>query len=41
LWFHSLVLLNHLDLSAQDVLNELQNRVGVSGHVEKANRAVD
>jgi phosphoribosyl-ATP pyrophosphohydrolase len=41
LWFHSLVLLNHLDLSAQDVLNELQNRAGVSGHVEKANRAVD
>jgi phosphoribosyl-ATP pyrophosphohydrolase len=33
--------LNHLDLSAQDVLNELQNRAGVSGHVEKANRALD
>ena len=41
LWFHSLVLLNHLDLGAQDVLDELQKRTGVSGHVEKANRAAD
>ena len=41
LWFHSLVLLNHLDLAAQDVLDELQKRTGVSGHVEKANRAAD
>ena len=38
LWFHSLVLLNHLELSVDDVLNELQNRIGVSGHTEKANR---
>tara|TARA_B100000900_G_scaffold67414_1_gene52546 strand:+ start:4485 stop:4817 length:333 start_codon:yes stop_codon:yes gene_type:complete len=38
LWFHSLVLLNHLNLGAEDVLNELQNRIGVSGHTEKANR---
>lgn len=38
LWFHSLVLLSHLDLSADDVLQELQQRFGVSGHTEKANR---
>ena len=38
LWFHSLVLLSHLDLSANDVLQELQQRVGISGHTEKANR---
>ena len=41
LWFHSLVLLNHLGLGAHDVLEELQKRTGVSGHVEKANRAAD
>ena len=38
LWFHSMVLLNHLNLSADDVLNELQKRSGLSGHTEKANR---
>ena len=38
LWFHSLVLLSHLDLSANDVLQELQQRAGISGHTEKANR---
>ncbi len=38
LWFHSLVLLNHLNLSAEDILSELQTRMGVSGHTEKANR---
>jgi len=32
------VLLSHLDLSADDVLQELQQRFGVSGHTEKANR---
>ena len=41
LWFHSLVLLNHLGLGAHDVLEVLKKRTGVSGHVEKANRAAD
>lgn len=38
LWFHSLVMLSHLDLSAADVLKELERRFGTSGHVEKASR---
>ncbi len=38
LWFHSMVLLAHHGLSAQDVLNELARREGLSGIVEKANR---
>lgn len=38
LWFHSLVALKHLDLSADDVLNELGQRFGVGGHAEKAAR---
>ena len=38
LWFHSLVMLSELNLSAQDVLDELANRFGVSGHEEKASR---
>lgn len=38
LWFHSLVLLAHKGLSADDVLNELARREGVSGITEKANR---
>lgn len=38
LWFHSLVLLADAGLSAQDVLDELAAREGVSGHVEKAAR---
>ena len=39
LWFHSMVLLAHHGLSAQDVLSELARREGVSGIVEKAGRA--
>lgn len=39
LWFHSMVLLAHHGLSAQDVLSELARREGLSGIVEKANRA--
>ncbi|MDH2919312.1 MAG: phosphoribosyl-ATP diphosphatase [Sideroxydans sp.] len=39
LWFHSMVLLAHHGLSAQDVLNELARREGLSGIVEKASRA--
>ncbi|ADZ92689.1 phosphoribosyl-ATP diphosphatase [Marinomonas mediterranea] len=38
LWFHSLVMLSHLDLSPQDVLEELARRFNLSGLDEKANR---
>ena len=38
LWFHSLVMLSHLDCSAGDVLNELERREGISGIDEKASR---
>ena len=38
LWFHTLVMLSELNLSSQDVLDELEKRFGVGGHEEKANR---
>jgi phosphoribosyl-ATP pyrophosphohydrolase len=38
LWFHTLVLLAHAGLSAEDILQELDRRFGVSGHEEKAAR---
>ncbi|KPQ21156.1 MULTISPECIES: phosphoribosyl-ATP diphosphatase [unclassified Halomonas] len=38
LWFHSLVMLSHLGMDHQDVLNELARRFGISGHDEKAAR---
>jgi phosphoribosyl-ATP pyrophosphohydrolase len=38
LWFHTMVMLSHLDLDAQDVLQCLQDRLGVSGLEEKAAR---
>ncbi len=38
LWFHTLVLLSYKGLTAQDVLNELARREGVSGIEEKASR---
>ena len=38
LWFHSLVMLSHLDCTAGDVLNELKRREGISGITEKASR---
>ncbi|OIR11428.1 phosphoribosyl-ATP pyrophosphatase [mine drainage metagenome] len=38
LWFHSMVLLAHKGLSADDVLQELARREGVSGIAEKAGR---
>ena len=41
LWFHSMVLLAHADLTPQDVLNELARRFGLSGHEEKASRTAD
>lgn len=38
LWFHSMVMLSHLDIDTQDVLNELAGRFGLSGLDEKAAR---
>lgn len=38
LWFHTMVLLAHKNISSQAVTEELQRRFGLSGHVEKANR---
>jgi len=38
LWFHCLVLLQHLDIPLEECLAELHRRQGVSGHTEKASR---
>ena len=38
LWFHTLVLLSHLEEPPSAVLAELERRLGVSGLVEKASR---
>ncbi len=38
LWFHSMVLLAHKGLTADDVLNELARREGLSGIAEKNSR---
>lgn len=38
LWFHSLVMLSHLGLEADDILKELQRRFNLSGLEEKASR---
>ena len=38
LWFHSMVLLAHNDIDPQDVLDELDRRIGLSGLEEKASR---
>ncbi|MBF0281722.1 MAG: phosphoribosyl-ATP diphosphatase [Zetaproteobacteria bacterium] len=38
LWFHSMIMLAHHNLSADDILQELARRFGVSGHDEKASR---
>ena len=38
LWFHCLVMLAHFDLGPEDVLRELERRLGTSGHDEKASR---
>ena len=38
LWFHCMVLLTQHGLSADDVLDELARREGVSGIAEKASR---
>lgn len=38
LWFHSMVMLAHLGLGPDQVLAELEQRFGLSGHDEKAAR---
>ena len=38
LWFHTLVMLIHLNQEPRWVFDELQRRFGVSGHAEKAGR---
>ena len=38
LWFHTMVMLAQAGLSAEDVLNELARREGLSGLAEKASR---
>jgi phosphoribosyl-ATP pyrophosphohydrolase len=39
LWFHTLVMLSHLNLRPEQVLDELQKRFNISGLTEKASRA--
>ena len=39
LWFHSLVMLSHLGIDHQTVLDELARRFGISGLDEKAARS--
>ncbi|MBL4610514.1 phosphoribosyl-ATP diphosphatase [Halopseudomonas sp.] len=38
LWFHSMVMLSHLGLGPDDILNELERRFNLSGLTEKASR---
>lgn len=38
LWFHCLVMLAHLGVDPQEVLDVLAGRFGLSGHAEKASR---
>ena len=38
LWFHSMVMLSHLNIDVNDVLECLGDRFGVSGLEEKASR---
>ena len=39
LWFHSLVMLAHMGIETDQVLNELARRFDISGLVEKAARS--
>ena len=41
LWFHSIILLAHHNLTIDDVLAELARRQGLSGLAEKASRPKD
>lgn len=38
LWFHTMVMLSHLELSSDQVLEELKKRFNMSGLEEKASR---
>ncbi len=38
LWFHTLVMLSHLDIGPDAILDELSRRFNLSGLDEKANR---
>ena len=38
LWIHTMVMLSHLELKTDDVMQCLADRLGVSGLVEKAGR---
>lgn len=38
LWFHSLVMLSHLNIETDELLQELDKRFGTSGLIEKAAR---
>lgn len=38
LWFHTLVLLSHLDIELEEITSELEKRFGISGHDEKKSR---
>jgi phosphoribosyl-ATP pyrophosphohydrolase len=38
LWFHTMVMLSHVNIKPQEVLDELARREGLSGIVEKENR---
>ena len=38
LWFHSMIMLAHFNLTPQDVMDELARREGISGIAEKAAR---
>jgi phosphoribosyl-ATP pyrophosphohydrolase len=40
LWFHSMVMLSHLEIDVEEVLTCLANRFGVSGLEEKAARSL-
>ena len=39
LWFHTMVMLSHLDMDVEDVMQCLSDRSGVSGLDEKAARS--
>lgn len=39
LWFHSLIMLSHLELSHEDILDELKRRFDLSGLKEKEQRS--
>ncbi len=41
LWFHTMVMLSHLDLGPEQVLKELEKRFNISGLEEKASRKIE